>query len=143
MRQRHGISVSAAAAIVGCAFLLAAANESGAAEKHMTEAYVRIVMPPHFKVIVTELDGPVLADADGHTLYKWPFKQMRVGDTGDPLGQSECTGTKSTATAGFMSPYPPGLALPDLDSRLSCTQAWPPALAASDAKPIGRWTLIT
>ena len=141
MRQRVGISMSAAA-VVGCAFLLAAASESRAAEGYLTEAYVHLLMPPHFKVVPTELDGPVFADAQGHTLYKWPFKQMRVGDTGDPLGQSECSDTKSTATAGFMSPYPPGLALPELNNRPSCTQAWPPALAAADAKPVGKWTLI-
>ena len=69
----------------------------------------------------TELDGPVFADATGHTLYKWPFKQLRVGDTGDPLGRSKCTDVKTTVNSGFMSPYPPGLQLPDLDSRLSCT----------------------
>jgi predicted lipoprotein with Yx(FWY)xxD motif len=42
-----------------------------------------------------------------------------------------------------MSPYPPGLILPDLDSRLSCTEDWPPVFAAADAKPVGKWTLIT
>ncbi len=131
------------ALVMGCAILLAAAHEGRAADNHSSEAYVHVPMPPHFTVQVTELDGPVFTDAGGHTLYKWPFKQMRVGDTGDPLGQSECTDAKSTATAGFMSPYPPGLALPDLDKRPSCTQAWPPALASANDKPVGRWTLIT
>ena len=107
-----------------------------------TEAYVQVPMPPGFRIVSTELDGPVFTDAAGHTLYKWPFKQLRVGDTGDPLGRSECTDAKTTVNSGFMSPYPPGLQLPDLDSRLSCTQAWPPVLAAADAKAVGKWTLI-
>ncbi|MEQ8207782.1 MAG: hypothetical protein RIA65_16525 [Woeseia sp.] len=42
-----------------------------------------------------------------------------------------------------MSPYPPGLILPDLDRRPSCTEAWPPVLAAEDAEPVGKWALLT
>ncbi len=104
---------------------------------------MHVPMPPHFRVVASELDGPVFADAAGHTLYKWPFKPLRVGVTGDPSGQSQCTDAKMTVNSGFMSPYPPGLQLPDLDSRLSCTQAWPPALASADAEPVGKWTIIT
>lgn len=141
MRQSLG-EVLGAAIAVGCIGLLA--QPPGAvAGNGLTEAYVHVPMPPHFRVEPTELDGPVFADARGHTLYKWPFKQMRVGDTGDPLGQSECTDVKATVSSGFMSPYPPGLLLPDLDTRPSCTQAWPPAIAAADARPVGKWTLIT
>lgn len=127
----------------GCAAFLLWSADSIAAGLLMTEAYVHVPMPPGFKVVPTELDGPVFADASGHTLYKWPFKQLRVGDTGDPLGQSECTDVKTTVNSGFMSPYPPGLQLPDLDSRPSCTQAWPPVIAPADAKPVGKWSLIT
>jgi predicted lipoprotein with Yx(FWY)xxD motif len=127
---------------VGCALLFGAVNAARAAGGP-TEAYVHAPMPPQFKVVATELDGPVFADASGHTLYKWPFKQMRVGDTGDPLGESACTNIKTTVNSGFMSPYPPGLTLPDLDARLSCLQAWPPVIAPADAKPVGKWTLIT
>jgi predicted lipoprotein with Yx(FWY)xxD motif len=135
-------SLGRAVVVVGGALLLVAASE-GRAQGTLTEAYVHVPMPPHFKVEPTELDGPVFADAQGHTLYKWPFKQMRVGDTGDPLGQSDCTNVKTTVSSGFMSPYPPGLALPDLATRPSCTQAWPPVIAAADAKPVGSWTLIS
>jgi predicted lipoprotein with Yx(FWY)xxD motif len=42
-----------------------------------------------------------------------------------------------------MSPYPPGLELPDLDKRLSCVEEWPPVFAAEDAKPVGDFTLVT
>ena len=108
-----------------------------------TEDYVRVPMPPHFRVEATELDGPVFADANGHTLYHWPFKNLRVGTTGDPKGESNCTAAKSTTNAGYMSPYPGGFTLPELERRPSCTQAWPPALAPENAKPIGKWTIIT
>ena len=135
-------NIWSAAITVGCACLLGAPSET-LAGGGLSEAYVHVPMPPHFSVVVTELDGPVFADAAGHTLYKWPFKQMRVGDTGDPLDGSNCTGVKTTVNSGFMSPYPPGLILPDLDTRMSCTQAWPPVIAAADAKPVGNWTIIT
>ena len=35
------------------------------------------------------------------------------------------------------------LQLPELETRPSCTQVWPPVLAAADAKPVGKWTIIT
>ncbi len=41
-----------------------------------------------------------------------------------------------------MSPYPPGLELPELSTRPSCTDMYPPALAAPEAKPIGKWSII-
>ena len=129
--------------MVACALLIGGVSGAARADSGPTEPYVHVPMPPHFSVVLTELDGPVFADPTGHTLYRWPFKQMRVGDTGDPLNQSTCTGVKTTVNSGFMSPYPPGLILPDLDTRLSCTQAWPPVLAAADAKPVGKWTIIT
>ncbi|MEP6549144.1 MAG: hypothetical protein ABJD53_16925 [Gammaproteobacteria bacterium] len=119
------------------------AAPSMAAGSRETEAYVRVPMPPHFRVESTELDGPVFADEKGHTLYSWPFKSLRVGNTGDIKGESNCTDTKSTTNAGYMSPYPGGFTLPDLDQRPSCTQAWPPVLAAEKAKPLGKWTVIT
>lgn len=141
-RLRVLLSARRAALTLAGLWVLAAFS-CGQATAAETEAYVHVPMPPQFKVVATELDGPVFADATGHTLYKWPFKQMRVGDTGDPLGESTCTAVKTTVNSGFMSPYPPGLILPDLEARPSCLQAWPPVIAASDAKPVGMWTLIT
>jgi len=132
------------------ATLAALAPVAGALAAHATpsrpqptESYIPEPLPPHFRVVATELDGPVFADARGRTLYTWPFKIMRVGNTGDPKGQSNCTSTKTTANTGYMSPYPGGLTLPDLEDRPSCTQAWPPALAAPGARPTGKWTLVT
>ncbi|HEX4240371.1 MAG TPA: hypothetical protein VHZ53_03105 [Steroidobacteraceae bacterium] len=132
------------AVLGGCALLGAiCAAPSGAAYARETEDYVRVPMPPRFRVQSTELDGPVFADEKGRTLYRWPFKDLRVGNTGDPKGESNCTDTKSTTNAGYMSPYPGGFTLPDLDQRLSCAQAYPPALASAKAQPVGKWSLIT
>ena len=107
------------------------------------EAYLPVPMPPGFRVEHTELEGPVFATAQGMTVYTWPHDTLRNGVTGDSKKMSDCTSEKSTHTAGLMSPYPAGLELPDLDKRLSCTQEWPPVLAAEGAKPVGDFTLIT
>ncbi|HEY4365753.1 MAG TPA: hypothetical protein VGN07_00845 [Steroidobacteraceae bacterium] len=106
------------------------------------EDYLHASMPPGFRVESSELDGPVFADARGMTLYYWPYTTMRNGITGDPKNASACTDGVTTKTAGLMSPYPPGLVLPELDKRRSCTAVWPPVLAADDAKPIGAFTII-
>ena len=83
------------------------------------------------------------ADSAGRTFYTWPQKDLRNGGTGDRQGgTSNCTDTVQRTTAGLMSPYPPGLVLPELDSRPSCVEAWPPLLAADDAEPVGEWEII-
>ena len=109
---------------------------------HRTEGYVHVPMPPGFRVVDSELDGPVFADAGGRTLYIWPREELRNGSAGDNKGESECTSVKLTVNDGFMSPYPTGLLLPDLDQRPSCTQAWPPVRAPADAKPLDDWSII-
>lgn len=142
MRQHRSL-VKGVALAASCALFCIAAQACRAESRQPTEPYVHVPMPPHFKIEATELEGPVFADPKGHTLYMWPFKLLRVGNTGDLKEQSNCTDVKSTVNAGFMSPYPGGFTLPDLDTRPSCTQAWPPVLAAADAKPVGKWTTIT
>jgi predicted lipoprotein with Yx(FWY)xxD motif len=107
-----------------------------------SEPYIAEPMPPGFRVEVGALDGPVFADPEGRTLYTWPFRNMRNGVTGDGKGESNCTDDASAASAGLMSPYPGGLLLPDRDGRPSCEDLWPPALAGSDATPVGRWSVI-
>jgi predicted lipoprotein with Yx(FWY)xxD motif len=107
------------------------------------EDYVHVPMPPGIQVIDTEFDGPVFADANGRTLYSWPLKNLRNGDTGDrKKGLSVCEDQVFKETSGLMSPYPPGFLLPELDKRPSCVQVWPPLIAAADAKPVGKWTLV-
>ena len=99
-------------------------------------------MPPGFRVESTELEGPVFADANGRTLYKWPSHKLRNGYSGETQGNPACYDEVLTVTAGLMSPYPPGILLPELDTRPSCTDLWPPVLAADDAEPIGKWTVV-
>ena len=67
---------------------------------------------------------------------------MRVGNTGDSQGQVACTDAKTTVSSGYMSPYPPGLELPDLDAARVALQMWAPAIAAAGSKPVGKWTII-
>jgi len=138
MRRGSGVNKMVAVAASGALLFVAAAQ----IQARETEEYVHVPMPPHFKVESTELDGPVFADSKGHTLYTWPFKLLRNGNTGDPKGQSNCTNTKTTVNAGFMSPYPGGFTLPDLAARPSCEQMWHPVLADAHAKPVGKWTII-
>ncbi|MFT4767823.1 MAG: putative lipoprotein with Yx(FWY)xxD motif [Glaciecola sp.] len=108
------------------------------------EAFIEESMPPGFQVFSSALDGPVYADEQGRTLYRWPLGALRNGSTGDRKdGPSNCTDEVLLHSAGLMSPYPPGLLLPDADERLSCAQVWPPALAADDAEEVGKWTLAT
>lgn len=106
------------------------------------EPFQSTAMPSGVRVVNSELDGAVFADARGKTLYQWPLRQMRSGVTGDHLGTSECNRAKTEVSAGFMSPYPGGLRLPDLEQHLSCAQVWPPFVAPAGAKPVGSWTLI-
>src|SRR5262245_31302697 len=122
-------------AVLGLCGSFLSVTESHAGSKAQVEAYVRVPMPPGFRVELTELDGPVFADRQGKTLYRWPFKTLRNGNTGDPKGESNCTETKFTESAGYMSPYPGGLTLPDLDTRPTCLQLWHPARAPDKAKP--------
>jgi predicted lipoprotein with Yx(FWY)xxD motif len=107
------------------------------------EAYIAEPLPPGFQVTITPLEGPVFADASGRTLYTWPLAAQRNGQVGDRPGRpSSCTDEVLQVSVGFMSPYPAGLLLPDLDQRVSCTSVWPPVLAPEGAKPVGKWSII-
>ena len=146
--MRHFLNL-AGALIVGalvCAPTLGAREAMAADTKSIAsndrEDYRRVPMPPGFRVEHTERDGPVFADSRGMTMYYWPQDTMRNGITGDPKGQSMCTDTPTTETAGLMSPYPPGLILPELDKRKSCAEFWPPVLAADNAEPVGSFSII-
>ena len=131
-----------ALALVGFAGVAATGIAADSAGKRMTEDYVRVPMPPGVQVLNSELEGPVFADAAGHTLYIWPLTSLRVGFAGEGKNKVGCTDEVAKVTGGMMSPYPPGLGLPDLDKRRSCTQEWPPLFAADDAKPVGSWTIL-
>ncbi len=125
-----------------CAAALFALSAGLARAADRAEAWIPEPLPPGFRVESSPMDGPVFADPAGKTLYRWPFRVMRNGVTGDPRGESACTGERSTRSAGLMSPYPGGLVLPELDTRPACTDVWPPAIAGEDATPVGKWSVI-
>ncbi len=137
--MKHAIRGRTAVASLGLAVTLLAATAAGAGP---AEPYIPEALPPGFRVEVSELDGPVFADPKGRTLYRWPFRNMRNGVTGDGNGESNCADTASTESAGLMSPYPGGLLLPERDSRPSCQQMWPPAFASARDRAVGRWTVV-
>jgi predicted lipoprotein with Yx(FWY)xxD motif len=118
------------------------ASPQAAAASRTAEDYVRVPMPAGFQVLNTELEGNVFADAKGRTLYKWPIKPLRVGAPGDPLGKSNCTDHVYREEGGHMSPYPPGFIMPEVETRPSCADMWPPVLADENAKPVGNWSTI-
>jgi predicted lipoprotein with Yx(FWY)xxD motif len=99
-------------------------------------------MPPGFQVVVAELEGAVFADAGGKTLYAWPLMPLRNSNAGELEGKPTCGDTVYKVNTGWMSPYPGGLELPEVESRPSCVEVWPPVLAAPDAKPVGKWTIV-
>lgn len=133
----------AAVAVIAAAVSYSACTAFAADKQGVTEAYVEEPMPPGFKVMISPVDGPIYTTLEGKTLYNWPRKELRNGGTADMKGSaSNCDDVKTTENAGMMSPYPGGLELPDLDTRPTCAQAWPAVIAANDAKPVGKWSLI-
>jgi predicted lipoprotein with Yx(FWY)xxD motif len=129
------------------ALLSVSATTAVAAEKYRPpvrelEDYERVPMPPGFGVQHTDVDGPVFVDQSGHTLYTWPLETLRNGDAGEQRGAPACDDVKSTESAGLMSPYPAGLILPELDTRPTCTQMWPPVYAQPGSRPAGQFTIL-
>ena len=118
---------------------VAAENDAGI---RPTERWREVPVPPGFRVVVSEIEGPVFADAEGRTLYAWPYRKHRVGYTGEPLGTPVCYDEVVTVTGGYSSPYPAGLVLPDGENRDSCTDRYPPVYADADAEPVGAWTVV-
>lgn len=106
------------------------------------EPFIPEPLPPGFRIEASALDGAVFADREGRTLYRWPFRTMRNGVTGDGKGESNCADVPSTESAGLMSPYPGGLLLPDRGTRPSCQQLWPPVIAGAKDKAVGKWSVI-
>ncbi len=134
-----GVMVLAALCVVGTSAANAQAKRDAAAR----ERYVHEPVPAGFKVAISKLEGPIYTDAAGRTVYQWVRKELRNGGTGDMKGGvSNCENVKTTESLGLMSPYPPGLILPDIETRKTCEEMWPPVLAGGDAKPVGKWSII-
>ena len=137
-----GLAIAALLAGIGTAAPANSEDYWQSADNPTTEDYVREPMPPGFRVEATELEGPVFADSRGRTLYRWPLRGLRNGDTGDRKGGvPNCGDHLYTESSGLMSPYPGGLLLPELDKRPSCAEVWPPVLASEDSAPVGKWTI--
>lgn len=117
-------------------------NASAASPRSEVQDYLREPMPPGIQVVHTEIEGPVFADARGHTLYRWPASNVRNGSAGDSPGKSNCTDVSIKETAGLMSIYPAGELLPFAETRPSCVQHWPPLAAPAGAAPVGNFTII-
>ncbi len=121
---------------IASVFLIAgwalAGQAMAAATQAPTEDYMREPLPPGIQVIVSELEGPVFADANGRTLYRWSTKDIFV-----------CDDTRYRETTGLFSlPYIGGKELPEADTRPVCADVWPAATAPADAKPVGNWTIV-
>ncbi len=99
-------------------------------------------MPFGFQVVVSEVEGPVFADAKGHTLYVWPKRSLRAGTQGEDVGKPTCGNEVVRESSGTQSPYPGGFEMPELETRPACTQVWPPVYAPDDAKPVGKWSVL-
>ena len=133
--KKVALSLSAISFIACCAAAV------GADQGFYTEAYRDVPMPVGFRVEATQ-EGPVFADASGMTLYKWPQHKLRNGYSGESPGSPACYEDVLTVTAGLMSPYPPGIRLPELDERKSCTDLWKPVTADEGAQEVGDWTVV-
>lgn len=128
--------------IVASTVPMFAYSAQNAAASRLGKDYIEEPMPAGFQIVLSDLEGPVFADANGKTFYRWPVANLRNGPAGEQKGKPTCDDTHYRVNAGLMSPYPPGLELPDVDTRLTCAQLWPPVLASVDSKPIGKWTVV-
>ena len=137
---------SCTVAMAACAFGAVPYASAADAKKSSIESYVADPMPVGVEVVGTDMDGPVFADASGHTLYIFGGGRREgggYGGGGDPKDKSKCTDTVDRVTTGNMAPYPADMELPDMASRKACAKVWPPLFAAADAKPVGEWSIIT
>jgi len=77
--------------------------------------------------------GPVLAAPDGRTLYWWSRDERTPG-------QSQCDNTRHTSYRHVTGQT---VYLPHSETRKTCEEKWPPFRAADDARPHGKWSVIT
>jgi predicted lipoprotein with Yx(FWY)xxD motif len=119
--------------IAAAVFAMAAGGAGAALAQGLYDAtaVTGAARPAAVRVEMTDEMGPVLADANGHSLYTW------AGDK--KPGVSECDDTHYTHAngAGSMS-----YELPEAATRPTCVHIWPPFIAAADAKPVGEWSVI-
>lgn len=141
MQLRPNFLALSGAVFTAAVALATALGAAQAAEPK--EDFVRAPAPPGFQVFVNELEGPVYADAQGRTLYTWPKRTLRNGTAGEDRGKPTCGSQPSRESSGTQSPYPGGFIMPEVETRPACTDLWPVAHAPADAKPVGKWTIVT
>ena len=86
--------------------LVAVAGVANAESESFVEDYVAIPTPPGFHVELSEFDGPVFADEDGRTLYKWPSHKLRNGYSGETPGTPACYDEVSSVTSDTSATTP-------------------------------------
>ena len=100
--MRHLSIATAVLLVMGwgatCGFSAAAENPKSA-----TVDYVREPLPPGFQVINSEREGPVFANAAGHTLYVWPRQSTRNAFAGEAPGGVNCYDVHYRVTAGIIA----------------------------------------
>ena len=135
----------ASCGLVLAALALGASANAADSKRASLEAYISEPLPSLIQVVGTDMDGPVFADAKGHTLYVFGGGRERggYGGGGDAADKSKCMESVDKVTTGTRAPWPAGMELPDLATRQSCAKVWPPLYAGDDAKPIGSWSVIT
>ena len=77
--------------MVGCLLAGVFTTGTGAlAEDAEFERWRDVPMPHGLRIENTELDGPVFANVQGHTLYIWPLHKQRNGYSGELPGTPAC-----------------------------------------------------
>ena len=113
-----------------------------AADTPATEAYVHVPMPPGFRVVATELDGPVFADARGPD----PLHLAVPGDARRQYRRSQgpvaLHRDQDHGELRLHEPLSAGLELPGSGHAPELRADVAAGHAAAGAKPVGKWTII-
>lgn len=89
-------------------------------------------VPAEVAVGGSDFNGPIYTTKSGMTLYVTGMDQAKPGTFG-------CTETVFKDAGRGPDGYP----LPRKDHRNSCLDRWPVFVAGENAKPVGKWTIVT
>ncbi|GLR90992.1 hypothetical protein [Bradyrhizobium iriomotense] len=140
-RKSSAFACLASAALAGLSLVTPAFGEGYRPPVVELEDYERVPLPTGFGVQQTDADGPVFTDARGMTLYSWPLELQRNGNAGEAPGRPGCDNTRYTVNEKLEG-GPAGFILPEVDTRPSCIDLWPPVYADENAKPVGSFTVL-
>jgi predicted lipoprotein with Yx(FWY)xxD motif len=145
LAMRMGVKIGGVVAAVTCLGLVGMQAHGASKDpvgKDLIEVYQPEPMPPGFQVFNTETQGPLFGDPQGKAMYIWRSVPLRAGKVGEDPNKPACNNERLRMSVGQYSIYAPAL-LPEVDKRPTCTDVWPPVYAAADAKPVGKWTIVT